>query len=218
MEVSLTNPGANISNVVGVLVNPKDGIFKQEAYYAKAIIICGGRSPRKSSLENEKDYIGKVFAYIICSDKCVADSISNKEKEINSSSDAAPIDAKELNQSLANSKGKDAQSSAVEKTERTDNKIEETDSDSEDEYSDNDEIMQFGSSDLVFSKKDYYFSGNTEFSMRNNVEIMHHSIKDRDDISNHIVICGLHPALVHFILPLRAKYLKEDSDSFLTRP
>ena len=47
--------------------------------------------------------------------------------------------------------------------------------------------------------------------MRNNMEIMHHSIKDRDDITNHIVICGLHPALVHFVLPLRAKYLKEDA-------
>ncbi|MCQ2815745.1 MAG: calcium-activated potassium channel [archaeon] len=152
----------------------------------------------------------KVFAYLICSDKSVAEEVS-KEKEINqnNSSDAQYMEQKDLNQSsaAAYSKGKDAQSSAIEKTERN----EDSDSDSAESYTANEEIMQFGSSDLVFCKKDYYFSGNTEFSMRNNVEIMHHSIKDREDITNHIIICGLHPALVHFILPLRAKYLKEDS-------
>jgi hypothetical protein len=27
-------------------------------------------------------------------------------------------------------------------------------------------------------------------------------------LNNHIVICGIHSSLYHFILPLRAKYLK----------
>ena len=27
-------------------------------------------------------------------------------------------------------------------------------------------------------------------------------------LSNHIVVCGLHSSIYHFILPLRAKYLK----------
>ena len=39
---------------------------------------------------------------------------------------------------------------------------------------------------------------------------MHYSIKDRDNISNHIIICGLHASLFHFNLPLRVKYLQED--------
>ena len=41
-------------------------------------------------------------------------------------------------------------------------------------------------------------------------EIIHQSIKDRDDIINHVIICGMHPEIIHFILPLRAKYLPEN--------
>lgn len=37
----------------------------------------------------------------------------------------------------------------------------------------------------------------------------HISIKDSLDVTNHIVVCGIHPSLYYFILPLRAKYLKE---------
>ena len=34
-------------------------------------------------------------------------------------------------------------------------------------------------------------------------------IKDGNiKLSNHIVVCGLHSSIYHFILPLRAKYLK----------
>ena len=40
-------------------------------------------------------------------------------------------------------------------------------------------------------------------------EIKLKSIKGRRDISEHIIICGMHPDLIHFILPLRAKYLTE---------
>jgi hypothetical protein len=35
------------------------------------------------------------------------------------------------------------------------------------------------------------------------------SIKDSPDINNHIVLCGIHPSIYYFILPLRANYLKE---------
>ena len=35
------------------------------------------------------------------------------------------------------------------------------------------------------------------------------SIKDSIEITNHIVICGTHPSIYYFILPLRAKYLKD---------
>ena len=53
---------------------------------------------------------------------------------------------------------------------------------SEDEY-DKDNIIQFSSSDLDFNKNDYYFNDSPEHYLRNNIEIMHHSIKDREDIS-----------------------------------
>lgn len=35
------------------------------------------------------------------------------------------------------------------------------------------------------------------------------TIKESTEITNHIVLCGIHPSLYYFILPLRAKYLKE---------
>ena len=38
---------------------------------------------------------------------------------------------------------------------------------------------------------------------------MRQGIKDRNDIQHHVVICGMHPEIIHFILPLRAKYLTE---------
>ena len=36
-------------------------------------------------------------------------------------------------------------------------------------------------------------------------------IRNSDKVTNHIVVCGTHPSLYYFILPLRAKYLGEDN-------
>ena len=38
-------------------------ITTEEAYETKAIIICGGRHPRKSNLENESEFVGKGVSY-----------------------------------------------------------------------------------------------------------------------------------------------------------
>lgn len=35
------------------------------------------------------------------------------------------------------------------------------------------------------------------------------SIMDSTEITNHIVVCGIHPSIYYFLLPLRARYLKE---------
>ncbi len=35
------------------------------------------------------------------------------------------------------------------------------------------------------------------------------SLKDSNEIVNHIVLCGIHPSIYYFLLPLRAKYLKQ---------
>ena len=58
---------------------------------------------------------------------------------------------------------------------------------------------------------DYYTIDKIENNYFNSNEIIHQSIKDRDDISNHVLICGIHPEIIHFILPLRASYLPEKS-------
>lgn len=160
----------------------------------------------------------EVFAYLICSDKQVADNIAAKDKEFVSNSSEVENLASKQNQSTLNqnkSNNNDFIENIAKPIIERNNELEKDESESKssdsDDITDNDEIMQFCSSDLVFYKKDYYFNNTSEYNMRNNTEIMHHSIKDREDITNHIVICGLHPSLVHFILPLRAKYLKEDT-------
>ena len=86
----------------------------------------------------------------------------------------------------------------------------ETSSESEEDI-DNENMIHLGSYALEVSNKDYHIIENQEQKLRSNIEITHQSIKDREDISHHIIICGLHPALLHFILPLRAKYLQEDA-------
>ena len=35
------------------------------------------------------------------------------------------------------------------------------------------------------------------------------SIEDNPSMKNHIIICGIHSSIQHFIMPLRARYLKE---------
>jgi len=44
-----------------------------------------------------------------------------------------------------------------------------------------------------------------------NVDIKKDSIRNSDTINKHIIICGTHPSLYYFILPLRAKYLGEEN-------
>ena len=55
----------------------------------------------------------------------------------------------------------------------------------------------------------YYTLENTEKNNLYSNEIMQQDIKDRNDIKNHIIICGMHQELLHFILPLRSKHLPE---------
>ena len=63
--------------------------------------------------------------------------------------------------------------------------------------------------------EDYEIDLDNYFTMKNfdvltfypNVDIMQHTIKDSKDINSHILVCGIHPNMFHFILPLRAKYL-----------
>jgi len=33
------------------------------------------------------------------------------------------------------------------------------------------------------------------------------TIQEDEDIRNHIVVCGMHPSISQFLLPLRASYL-----------
>jgi len=41
------------------------------------------------------------------------------------------------------------------------------------------------------------------------MDVTSHSLQDRPDIINHIIVCGIHSSIQDFIMPLRARYLKE---------
>lgn len=180
------------------------------------------KTPGPNPMENKV----RIFAYLICSDKSVADEISNKEKD-----KPEPIKSSQAEQTnkvignligglpelIQNSLNPHHISSSFHPAKGDTQNVSGvgggfSDSDSDNEVEmDKEDIIQFGSTGLSFNKNDYHFNYNPEHFLKNNIEIMHHSIKDREDITNHIIICGLHPALVHFILPLRAKYLQEDA-------
>ena len=55
----------------------------------------------------------------------------------------------------------------------------------------------------------YYTVDNTEKTYLYTNEIMRQGIKDRNDIRDHIIICGMHYEIIHFILPLRSRYIPE---------
>jgi hypothetical protein len=48
-------------------------------------------------------------------------------------------------------------------------------------------------------------------NVNNNVDVKKDSIRNHDEIKQHIVVCGTHPSLYYFILPLRAKYLGREN-------
>ena len=52
--------------------------------------------------------------------------------------------------------------------------------------------------------KDYYSVDDVEKDSLSNM-IINKRIKEYNDIKNHIIICGTHPELIQFILPLRSK-------------
>ncbi len=64
----------------------------------------------------------------------------------------------------------------------------------------------------VNNLEDNDISENDYFLLQESVTLMSAttiSIKDSTEITNHILLCGIHPSIYYFILPLRAKYLKE---------
>ena len=60
-----------------------------------------------------------------------------------------------------------------------------------------------------YDTDDYYIINENDKNYLYSNEIMRQGIRDRNDIKNHIIICGMHKELLHFILPLRNKYIPE---------
>ncbi len=153
----------------------------------------------------------KVYAYLICSDKSEADSISNKDKD-----DDPP------NKSYYSSTN--LNSNPVEQKKRRYIKSQsflldnEEDEDSDNSENEDNEILNGMGEGLEISPNDYFLKTifkDEYISDSNIIDIMQHSINDLDDIVNHVIVCGMDPALIHFILPLRAKYLGEENLKYI---
>ena len=283
--------------IINLIEKAKDFSFKKkqekESYgdivdFSDGTDIGNTLNLNSKSKDKEKSYIKykgeaynqnnvKVFTYLICSDKSEADTVANKEPELNkqvnfnikinkeiiekkenNDVDYTKNKADEIKPQVFNSKSilKRKNSNKDKNIDSINNKFlknncnikkikayninqqenintkgifkeliqninenlnmqmalieNDTSSESEEDL-DNENMVHFGSVALEVSSKDYHIIESQEQKIRSNAEIIHHSIKDREDISHHIIICGLHPALLHFILPLRAKYLQEEA-------
>lgn len=89
-----------------------------------------------------------------------------------------------------------------------------------DEYSEESEIPEFNFNsveEFEIMKKNYFVNNltNNNYYVEGSLDFMPHTIKDSTLIVNHIIVCGVHPALIHFLLPLRSKYLGEDNIRYI---
>lgn len=123
----------------------------------------------------------QVFIYIICSDRECADKIENYGKSI-----GKEIEVKK-NRNLS-------KFDQMFKLNKNDIKQLEEGMDPNNE--------------LVEEEDDYFIEKQI---IHNNVDVKKDSIRNSDKITKHIVVCGTHPSLYYFILPLRAKYLGEEN-------
>ena len=159
----------------------------------------------------------KINLYCISSDKNIIDEIKKldegkKKNLLKKSFTKQSSNNDKYNRSLSSKKIM-ANKRVLSKS--TFQNISDSDSESSDDNGGDDSIkylvdtgnnQRFEEDDL---SNNYYTLENTEKNYLYSNEIMRQGIKDRYDIKNHIIICGMHQELIHFILPLRNKYLPE---------
>jgi hypothetical protein len=147
----------------------------------------------------------KFYAYLICSDKSVSENIANRDK------DDKKGEKKQTNLSTT------MYFTVGKRNRRVDANYTDDDSgNSSSDYEEKPGAYARSQEDFLISADDFFINQNqNEFFLDTNIDIMQHTIKDSDIISNHIIICGIHPSLIHFILPLRAKYLGEENVKYI---
>ena len=152
----------------------------------------------EKSREEREDV--KFYIYLICSDKEIADQIeeanqlndneesemSEKENEKNENNDLSQH--KKINQTKYHDYMKMYLSDIQ-------------------ELDDNDFLNE-----PCEEEDDYYIIKNF---VNNNVDVKKDSIRNSLIYKNHIVVCGTHPSLYYYILPLRARYLGKENLKYL---
>ena len=134
----------------------------------------------------------KFYLYLICADKEIAEQIeeanaTNIKEEINI------IDSDEENEELLPLKGK-AKVNEFMKMNLED--IQELD--------ENDMLNESN------EKEDEYYIIKNHLDI-NDADIKKDTIRNSDIYKNHIIVCGTHPSLYYYILPLRARYLGKEN-------
>ena len=134
----------------------------------------------------------KIFVYIICEDKKVADQVTTY--------DMTTEELLLIHQQLT---------IRCQKGENKDFKEDYFETGTEDDILPNDSDMMSqgydGVEDNDLLETDYYLSKEPV----NLMQVTMISIQDDIRVTNHIVLCGIHPSIYYFLLPLRARYLKE---------
>lgn len=137
--------------------------------------------------------IASTYVYVICEDKDVADQVTaynlNQEEVETDLPDASPF---------AFDQGKkDHEAGMVLEIERRPDWAETLDEEDQEKHQDLDHINLLELDFVVLEEP------------QNIMSITMISIQNSPTIKDHIVVCGLHTALYAFILPQRARYLKE---------
>lgn len=139
------------------------------------------------NFEIPKDQKNNIYVYVICSDKNVADQVTTYNMN---------VDEPENGPNPYDRAGAGAENQKILLDRRPD-WVEEVDNDVERKHINNENINFFELEYVVLDEP------------HNIMNITKISIQNSSKIKDHIVVCGIHSALYSFILPLRARYLKE---------
>lgn len=145
-------------------------------------------NPGSYSIPNQDDIV--VHVYMICEDKEVADQVATYEML------SEEVQAYQQYKNMR-----------LKKMEKNKDKLllDRSDTTDEDESKTLDQDPGFSQEDDELLDSDY----NLLPEAMNLMQVTMITIEDNPNITNHIVVCGIHPSIYYFLLPLRAKYLKE---------
>lgn len=147
----------------------------------------------------------KIYAYMICGDKGIAEGIS-KEEYILKKTIKPQIINTAINNYVLNKK--DDKCTVNEDFTDSDSEHEDYINKNNNNNNSNTSPNLVNSDDLdINAEKFYIYKNRREYNEEyeeENLDIMQHTVKDHPIINNHIVVCGIHSAIVHFILPLRS--------------
>jgi len=174
------------AEVAAIVYNKFQGIlFGLELEIAGHTIIR--LNPGSYFIPHQEDIV--VHVYMICEDKQVADQVATYEM------------LSEEVQSYHQQKNQRSKKSEI----KSDRMLDYSYSTDDDARTTDQEKSAYSQEDEELLESDY----NLLPEAMNLMQVTMISIEDNTSIVNHIVVCGIHPSIYYFLLPLRAKYLKD---------